>query len=49
MALLDNPKVTITPHVAAYSDSTAQTAARMCIENIKAHVADNPINIVGKD
>jgi len=46
-ALLDNPKVTITPHIAAYTDNTRETAARMCMENIKAYLADKPINVVG--
>jgi len=46
-ALLDNPKVTITPHIAAYTDNTRETAAKMCIENIKAHLAGKPINVVG--
>ena len=44
--LLDNPKITITPHVAAYSDNTLQTASKMCIENIKAYIEGNPIRIV---
>ncbi|HSX05280.1 MAG TPA: NAD(P)-dependent oxidoreductase [Candidatus Saccharimonadales bacterium] len=45
--LLSNPNVTITPHVSAYSDNTQETAARMCLENIKAYLAGKPINVVG--
>lgn len=45
-ALLDNPKITITPHIAAYSDNTLQTASKMCIENIKAYLAGKPIRLV---
>lgn len=45
-ALLDNPNVTVTPHVSAYSDNTQETAARMCTENIKAYLAGKPINLV---
>lgn len=44
--LLYNPKITITPHVAAYSDNTLQTASNMCIENIKAYLAGKPIRLV---
>jgi len=46
--VLDNSKVTITPHVAAYSDNTRETTARMCIDNIKAYLAGKPINLVGE-
>lgn len=45
-ALRNNPNVTITPHVAAYTDNTQETASRMCIENIKAYLAGQPINLV---
>jgi len=45
-ALRDNPNVTITPHVAAYTDNTAQTASEICVENIKAYLAGKPINLV---
>ena len=44
--LLNNPKITITPHVAAYSDNTLKTASNMCIENIKAYLAGKPIRLV---
>lgn len=44
--LLSHPKITITPHVAAYSDNTLETASRMCLENIKAYLAGKPINLV---
>jgi phosphoglycerate dehydrogenase-like enzyme len=46
-ALLDNPNVTITPHVSAYSDNTQKAAAKMCLENIKAYLAGKPINVIG--
>jgi phosphoglycerate dehydrogenase-like enzyme len=45
-ALLDNPNVTITPHVAAYSDVTQEIAAQMCLENIKAYLQGKPTNLV---
>lgn len=45
-ALLDNPKVTITPHVAAYTDNTAKMASEICVENIKAYLAGKLINTV---
>jgi glycerate dehydrogenase len=45
-ALLNNPNVTISPHVSAYTDNTQETAARMCLENIKAYLAGKPINLV---
>jgi phosphoglycerate dehydrogenase-like enzyme len=45
-ALLGNPSITITPHVAAYSDNTMETASKMCIENIKAYLAGSPINLI---
>lgn len=44
--LLGHPKITITPHVAAYSDNTLETASRMCLENIKAYLAGKPISLV---
>ena len=44
--LLDNAKITITPHVAAYSDNTLRTASQMCIENIKAYLSGKPIRLV---
>ena len=44
--LLTHSKITITPHVAAYSDNTLETASRMCLENIKAYLAGKPINLV---
>lgn len=44
--LLNHPKITITPHVAAYSDNTLETASQMCLENIKAYLAGKPINLV---
>ena len=45
-ALLDNPKITITPHVAAYTDNTAKTASKICVDNIKAYLEGKPINLV---
>lgn len=45
-ALLNNPKVTVTPHVAAYTDNTAKTASEICVDNIKAYLAGKPINTV---
>ena len=44
--LINHPKITITPHVAAYSDNTLETASRMCLENIKAFLAGRPVNLV---
>jgi phosphoglycerate dehydrogenase-like enzyme len=44
--LLGHPKITVTPHVAAYSDNTLKTASRMCLENIKAYFAGKPTNLV---
>jgi phosphoglycerate dehydrogenase-like enzyme len=45
-ALKANPHVTVTPHIAAYSENTRETAAKMCIENIKAYLAGKPQNVV---
>jgi glycerate dehydrogenase len=47
-ALLGNSKATVTPHVAAYSDNTRDTASAMCIENIRAYLAGRPMNIVSE-
>ncbi len=44
--LHDHPKITITPHIAAYSDNTLETASNMCLENIKTYLSGNPINLV---
>ncbi len=44
--LLDYPNTIATPHVAAYSDNTLETASRMCLENIKAYLAGKPTNLV---
>lgn len=44
--LLDFPNTTVTPHVAAYSDNTLQTASQMCLDNIKAYLAGKPVNLV---
>jgi phosphoglycerate dehydrogenase-like enzyme len=44
--LINHPKITITPHVAAYSDNTLETASRMCLENIKAFLTGRPVNLV---
>lgn len=44
--LLNHPKITVTPHVAAYSDNTLETASRICLENIKAYLRNEPINLV---
>jgi phosphoglycerate dehydrogenase-like enzyme len=45
-SLAANPNITVTPHIAAYSDNTRETATKMCIENIKAYLAGKPINLV---
>jgi glycerate dehydrogenase len=44
--LLNCPNATVTPHVAAYSDNTLQTASAMCLENIKAYLAGKPTHLV---
>jgi len=44
--LLNSRNVTVTPHVAAYSDNTLETASRMCLENMRAYISGNPINLV---
>lgn len=44
--LLNNPNITITPHVAAYSDNTAVEASKICIQNIRAYLAGSPINLI---
>lgn len=42
--LAANPHITVTPHMAAYADNTAETANQMCIENISAYIAGKPIH-----
>ncbi len=44
--LTANPKITVTPHMAAYADNTAKTANRMCVENIRAYLAGEPVNLI---
>lgn len=44
--LIADPNVTITPHMAAYADNTADTANKMCVKNIKAYLAGKPTNLV---
>jgi phosphoglycerate dehydrogenase-like enzyme len=44
--LTANPNITITPHMAAYADNTAETANRMCVENIRAYLAGKPMNLI---
>lgn len=45
-ALKGNPNITITPHVAAYSDNTMETASKMCVENIEAYLTGSPIHLI---
>lgn len=45
-ALLEFPKTIVTPHIAAYSDNTLETASQMCLDNIKAYLAGKPTNLV---
>lgn len=46
--LLEYPNTLVTPHVAAYSGNTLETASGMCLENIKAYIAGQPIRLVDK-
>lgn len=46
VSMLDHPKITVTPHVAAYCDNTLETANEICIQNIKSYLASEPTNLV---
>ncbi len=46
LSLIENQNITITPHVAAYSDVTISVSTQICFENIRAYISGQPINLI---
>ncbi len=43
--LLNTDSVSVTPHIAAYTETTIREASRICFENIVSYIEGNPQNL----